>query len=156
MSNCTSNAFRKLFTSLISWNLAQLQFSCLTSLNIRFIPEQSGHICQYCYTVGSMAWWIRNMGSAVKQTQLHPYCTIYSLWCCCCLVAKSFPTLCNPMDCTPPSSSKHGISQTKIQEWLSISFSRGSSQHRNWTCIACTGRHILYCWATREVPTLWP
>ena len=101
-----------------------------------------------------MAWWIRNMDSAVKQTQLHPYCTIYSLCCCCCLVAKSFPTLCNPMDCSPPNSSVHGTSQARIQEWISISFSMGSSQHRDWTCISCVGRHILYCWAIREVPIL--
>ena len=148
----TLNTFRKLFRSLISWNLVQLQFSCLTSLNIRFISEQNGLICQYCYTLARMAWWIRNMGSAVKQTELHPYCTIDSLCCHCCLVAKSFPTLCNPMDCSPPNSSAHRTSQARIQERVSISFSRASSQHRDWTHISCSGRHILYCWATREVP----
>ena len=37
------------------------------------------------------------------------------------------PTLCNPMDCSPPGSSVHGISQARILEWVSISFSRGSS-----------------------------
>ena len=35
-------------------------------------------------------------------------------------------------------------------DWVVISFSRGSSQHRNWTLISCIGRCILYHWATRE------
>ena len=43
-----------------------------------------------------------------------------------CLVAKLCLTLCNPMDCGPPSSSTHGISQAKILEQYAISFSRGS------------------------------
>ena len=36
-------------------------------------------------------------------------------------------TLCDPMDCSPPGSSVHGILQTGILEWLAIPFSRGSS-----------------------------
>ena len=43
------------------------------------------------------------------------------------LIAKSCPTLCNPMDCSPPGSSVQGISQAIILEWVAISFSRGSS-----------------------------
>jgi len=33
-------------------------------------------------------------------------------------VAQSCPTLCNPMDCSPPGSSVHGIFQARILEWL--------------------------------------
>ena len=44
-----------------------------------------------------------------------------------CLVAKSCPTLCNPMDCSPPGSSVHGISQARILEWVAIFFSRDES-----------------------------
>ena len=54
---------------------------------------------------------------------------------------------CDPMDCSPPGSSVHGISQARILEWVAISLSRGSSQPRDWTCI---GRQILYHWAIRE------
>ena len=42
------------------------------------------------------------------------------------LVAKSRLTLCNPMDCSPPGSSVHEISQARILEWVVISFSRES------------------------------
>ena len=43
---------------------------------------------------------------------------------CCCLVAKSCPTLHEPMDHSPPGSSLHGILQARILEWVAISFSR--------------------------------
>ena len=38
------------------------------------------------------------------------------------------PTLCNPMDCSPPGSSVHGIPQASIVKWVAIPFSRGFSQ----------------------------
>ena len=41
------------------------------------------------------------------------------------LVNESCPTLCDPMDCSLPGSSLHGISQARILEWVAISFSRG-------------------------------
>ena len=40
-------------------------------------------------------------------------------------VAQSCPTLCNPVDCSLPGSSLHGILQAKILEWVAISFSNG-------------------------------
>ena len=49
------------------------------------------------------------------------------LYCLDCLVAQSCPTLCDPMDCSPPGSSVRGISRARILEWVAISFSRGSS-----------------------------
>ena len=57
---------------------------------------------------------------------------------------------CNPMDCSPTGSPVHGISQARILEWVAPSFSRGSSQPRDWTHISCIGSWILYHWATRE------
>ena len=39
--------------------------------------------------------------------------------------------LCHPMDCSPPASSVHGISQTRILKWVAISFSRWSSHSRD-------------------------
>ena len=49
------------------------------------------------------------------------------------LVAQSCPTICDPMDCSPPGSSVHGIFQARILEWIAISFSRGSSRPRDGT-----------------------
>ena len=44
---------------------------------------------------------------------------------------------CDPVDCSPPGSSVHGISQARIPQWVVISFSRGSSWLRNWTWVSC-------------------
>ena len=57
---------------------------------------------------------------------------------------------CDPMDCSLPGSSIHGIFQARVLEWVTISFSRGSSQPRDQTQVSCTvGRHLTI-WATRE------
>ena len=49
---------------------------------------------------------------------------------------KSCPTLCDPMDCSVPGSSVHGICQARILEWVAISFSRGCSQSRDRTQVS--------------------
>ena len=70
-----------------------------------------------------------------------------------CSVTQSCLTLCDPMDCSPPGSSDHGILQARILEWVAISYSRGSSWPRDWTwvsCISCIGRQILHHCATWE------
>ena len=41
--------------------------------------------------------------------------------------------VCDPVDCSPPGSSVHGISRARILEWIAISFSRGPSQPRDWS-----------------------
>ena len=43
-------------------------------------------------------------------------------------VSQSCPTPCDPMDCSPPGSSVHGILQARILKWVAIPFSRGSFQ----------------------------
>ena len=56
----------------------------------------------------------------------------------CVLSHFSRPTLCDPMDCSPPGSSVHGILQSRILEWVVMLSSRGSSQPRYRTCVSCT------------------
>ena len=56
--------------------------------------------------------------------------------CCCCLVAQSCP-LCDPVDCSPPGSSVHGILQARTLEWVAMPSYRGSSQPRDQTCVSC-------------------
>ena len=60
---------------------------------------------------------------------------------------QSCLTRCDPMDCSPPGSSVHGTLQTRLLEWVAMSFSRGSSRPRDQTCISyvsCVGRQVLY------------
>ena len=52
---------------------------------------------------------------------------------CVCSVTQLGPSLCDPIDSSPPGSLVHGISQARIQEWVAISPSRGSSRSRDQT-----------------------
>ena len=65
-------------------------------------------------------------------------------------VTQSCPTLCNPMDCSLPGFSVHGIFQARVLERVAISFSRGSSWPRNQTHVSCVGGRCFTFWATRE------
>ena len=66
------------------------------------------------------------------------------------LVTHSCLTLCDPMDCSLPGFSVHGILQTIILEWVAIPFSRGSSWPRNQTQVSCTPGRFFTIWPTRE------
>ena len=58
-------------------------------------------------------------------------------WNVCVLSHFSRVRLCDPMDCSPPSSSVCGIFQTRILQWVVMPSSRGSSQPKDWTCGSC-------------------
>ena len=70
---------------------------------------------------------------------------------CVCEVTQLCPTLFDPMDCRPPGSSVHGILQARVLEWGAISFSRGSSQPRDWTLVS---RIVQFNSVTQSCPTL--
>ena len=75
-----------------------------------------------------------------------------------CSVTQSCPTPCDPMDCSLPGSTVHGIFQARILEWVAISYSRGSFGPKDRThvsCVSCIGRRILYHCANGE-PHLVP
>ena len=59
-----------------------------------------------------------------------------------CLVVQLCLTLCDPMDCSLPRFSVHGILQARILEWVVISCSRGSSWPRDGIHISCPGRRV--------------
>ena len=79
-------------------------------------------------------------------------CLLYTEYSCAvlCLVTQSCPTLCDPMDCSPPGSSVHGIFQARILEWVAISFSRGTSWPRDWTGFSRIVGRSFTVWATGE------
>ena len=62
--------------------------------------------------------------------------------------------LCDPVDCSPPGSSVHGILQARTLEWVAMPFSRGSSQPRDRTQVSCIVGRCFNLWATREALNL--
>ena len=57
--------------------------------------------------------------------------------CMCAKLLQSCLTLCDPVECSPPGSSVHGIVQARILEWVAMPSSWGSSWPRDRTCISC-------------------
>ena len=66
------------------------------------------------------------------------------------LVLQPCPTLCDPVDCSSPSPSVHGILQTRILVWVAISFSRDSSPPRDQTWVSCITGGFFTNWAIRK------
>ena len=81
---------------------------------------------------------------------------LFQLLCCSSLfvcysdseVARLCLTLCDPVNCSPPGSSVHGILLARILEWVAISFSRGSSCLWDRTRFSCLAGRLFNLWAT--------
>ena len=91
--------------------------------------------------------WFWRLGSPRSRCWL-VWCLVRPLFLAsCCVLTRQkkkvsvsrfvIPTLCDLIDCSPPGSSVHGILQARIQKWVAISFSRGSSGPRDHTLVPC-------------------
>ena len=78
--------------------------------------------------------------------------------CVCVLVAQACPTLCGPIDCSPPGLSVHGILQARTLEWVTISFSKRNYRKKEsevtqscltWTVAyqvpSFSSNHVYFC-----------
>ena len=72
------------------------------------------------------------------------------LYGCMCAESLSRVLLCNPMDCSPPGPSVHGISQARILEWVAICSSRGSSRPKGGIPVSCISLH----WQADSLPPI--
>ena len=85
----------------------------------------------------------------------HPYMTTGKTMKVKVIVAQLCPTLSDPMNCSLPSSSVHGILQARILQWVAILFSRGSSWSRDQTQVSSTASRFFTIWTTGEALTTW-
>ena len=70
-------------------------------------------------------------------------------------VTQLCPDLCDPMDCSPPGSSVHGILQARILEWVAISFFCRSFWPRDWARVSSIAGGFFTIWASREAQVLF-
>ena len=77
-------------------------------------------------------------------------------WPLLCLVIQSCSTLYDPMDYSLPSSSVHGILQARTLEWVTMPFSRGPSQPRDWIQISHIANRFLTSEPPRKLLTIRP
>ena len=92
-----------------------------------------------------------------EQQRVNWMVLIYDIVCVCVCVCvhvysviQSCLTLCDPMDCSPPGSSVHGIIPVRILEWTAMPSSRGSSQPRDRTQSPALAGGLFTVWATWE------
>ena len=90
----------------------------------------------------------RSFLSSVGAAEPSPWATGVTGWIVCVLVTQSCPTLCDPMDCSPPGSSAHGAFQ-EILEWVAIPSPGESSRPRDWTWVSCIEGRFFTIWGSR-------
>ena len=117
------------------WNEIQIPFYGLHD------PKGPGSWLQLTHHVIPHSFWLSIFPSNIKLKKVKIE------------VAQSCPTLCDPMDCSLPGSSLHGILQARVLEWVDISFSRGSSWSKDQTQVSHIPGRRFNLWATREAGT---
>ena len=98
------------------------RFTCLHQLIKTFTNTHIDTVTEYMIIPSSKTYSI--------------FATYKEPWAGCMLSLQSCATLCNPMDCSPPGFSVHGIFQARLLEWVAVPSSRGSSWPRHWTRIS--------------------
>ena len=91
---------------------------------------------------------------------LHGWCVRPASWGQCLIPKHNESASVGSLSCvqlfaTPPGSSLHGILQARILEWVTIPFSRGSSQPRGQTQVSCIAGRFLTGWATMRTRPCW-
>ena len=137
------------------FGLSSQVFSMKQPLNISICGSSpSSSLCSF--------WGFQKSCCETKSNHITPHCfpivyrIKYKLWGLVhrtfheVIVIQSCPILCDLMECSPPGSSVRGILQARIMEWVAISFSRGSSQLRDWTWVSPHYRQTLYQLSHRE------
>ena len=111
-------------------------FTCFLTVLPPLHRKQS-NLVHKCMKSRSMSWeqfqkntkpYNLSVGSIYKYPQKKCYLSLDPNWKKKVKVTQSCPTLCDPLDCSPPGSSAHGILQARTLEWVAILFSREPSQ----------------------------
>ena len=90
------------------------------------------------------------MAKKQKQNKLHIRIHTHTH-----MLLQSYLTLGNPVDCSLPGSTVHGLLQTRILKWVAMPSSGGSSPPRDWICVSCvfyTGKWVLCHYIHRGAP----
>ena len=124
----------KPYVHLLSCPLPRMFFPSSPSLSMLLVPQSSIHFV-YSGLNCLKAYFPYQIQTSKRQDlvlnwvslSLGHFCSVkVHMWWRPCLLAKSLqscPTLCNPMDCSPPGSSVHGIFRARVLEWGAIAFS---------------------------------
>ena len=125
-------------------NLRKSTFRLSESLN------SQSRVLFFHHFVSDLRFWTQHFTIYMNTLQIQDILYDNGKWKVTVLGAQLSLTLRNPMDCSPPGSSVHGILQVKILKWVAFPFSRGSSQPRDQTQVSCIAGRFFTIWAIRE------
>ena len=108
-----------------------------------FILYYIRKVCKHSYSYFPYTWLLVLLSSCWRHQ-----CSFLSCLYCRSEVAQSCTTVCDPIDCSLPGSSVHGIFQARILEWVAVSFSRGSSRPGEQTQVPRIAARRFTLWAT--------
>ena len=112
---------------------------CMKNMDTIQYGKCSAKLCPTCWGAQRRVWDILKILFGFFHPPLFSHCHFLIYLVHACMHAQSFqacPPLSNPVDCSPPGSSVHGILQARILEWTAMPSSRWSSQPRNQTHIS--------------------
>ena len=155
MKRCSHHSLLEKYKSKLPWGITSYQSEWSSEKELQTINarEHVEKLEPCCTAGGRVNWHCHSSVETHNKLGIQPPCGGG-------LAAKSCLALVTPVDCSPPSSFVHGISQARILERVAIFFYRRYSQFRDWTHIPCVEggllnyRHILYHLPTREAPKL--
>ena len=120
--------------------------------HVTFILYDVGHLCsltlppsplhpflfslQLISVVNFLSIFSRDLLRKYKQIEADPFLSLHNrrvMWCSAAAAfsCSGMPTLCDPIDCSPPDASAHGILQARILGWAAISHTSGSFRPRD-------------------------
>ena len=117
---------REFLESSSLWEEQRFSVIQVARFNHKMQPQTSG----FCFS--SLFILYKFLVNSVKFILFKIPRMVFIFLCCCCLVTKLCATLCNPKNCSLPVCSAHGISQTRILEWVDISYSRTEPMSSAW------------------------
>ena len=124
-------------SDLRTWHLAVYSVPLLTSPELFALTNHKLWNCTVKNYLTVWVWFLCFIAADSDYSVLFPY-VYWGIWSCMCAKSlQSCLTLYDPMDCSPPGSSVHGILQAKILDWVAIPFSKASSQPRE------SNQHLL-------------
>ena len=134
--------------------LSEFKMGCKTAETTHIINNAFGPGTANQHTV---QWWFKKFCKGTKALKMRSAVTGHQKlrvtnwedhqgWKC--YLLSCVWVFVDPVDCSLPGSSVHGVLQTRILEWVVIPFSRGSSQPRDQTWVSCIAGRFFNIWAT--------
>ena len=133
-------------------NLSTQGLPSLSFVKIKTVVQRNQKDTQHCRMLEAHRLWSRTDSTLSYLSALSPWasCLTSVPWLLCQYSSVSRVWLCDPVDCSPPGSSVHGLLQARALDCAVMPSCRGSSQLRDWTQVSHIAGGFFTTWAARK------